>query len=50
VDREQAIATFRALADLDVDTACFGHGAPVKSDASAALRGAVREERFSLTP
>ncbi len=23
VDREQAIATFRALADLDVDTACL---------------------------
>jgi glyoxylase-like metal-dependent hydrolase (beta-lactamase superfamily II) len=42
VDREQAIATFRALADLDVDTACFGHGDPVRTDASAALRSAVR--------
>jgi glyoxylase-like metal-dependent hydrolase (beta-lactamase superfamily II) len=48
VDREQAIATFRALADLDVDTACFGHGDPVPADASAALRDAVREERFTL--
>jgi glyoxylase-like metal-dependent hydrolase (beta-lactamase superfamily II) len=48
VDREQAIATFRALADLDVDTACFGHGDPVLADVSAALRDAVREERFTL--
>jgi len=48
VDREQAIATFRALADLDVDTACFGHGDPVRADASAALRDAVRAERFTL--
>jgi glyoxylase-like metal-dependent hydrolase (beta-lactamase superfamily II) len=50
VDRTQAIATFRALADLDVDTACFGHGDPVGADASAALRAAVREERFTLAP
>ncbi|HEY6499318.1 MAG TPA: MBL fold metallo-hydrolase [Streptosporangiaceae bacterium] len=50
VDREQAIATFRALADLDVDTAVFGHGDPVPSDASAALRDAIRKQRFSLSP
>ncbi len=50
VDREQAISTFRALADLDVDTACFGHGDPVRGDASAALRAAVRDERFTLAP
>src|ERR1700761_7513231 len=43
VDREQSIVTFRALADLDGDTAVFGHGDPVKADASAALRDAVRE-------
>jgi glyoxylase-like metal-dependent hydrolase (beta-lactamase superfamily II) len=42
VDRDQAIATFRALADLDMDTACFGHGDAVRTDASAALRSAVR--------
>jgi glyoxylase-like metal-dependent hydrolase (beta-lactamase superfamily II) len=42
VDREQAIATFRALADLDVDTACFGHGDPVRTDASRVLRDAAR--------
>ena len=50
VDRERAIATFRALADLDVDTAVFGHGEPVPSDASAALRDAIRKQRFSLSP
>ena len=50
VDRDQAIETFRALAGLDADTACFGHGDPVRTDASKALRDAVREERFSLTP
>ena len=50
VDREQAIGTFRALADLNVDTAVFGHGDPVRTDASAALRAAVRDQRFSLMP
>lgn len=50
VDRDQAIATFRALADLDVDTACFGHGEPVTGNASQALRAAVRDERFTLAP
>jgi glyoxylase-like metal-dependent hydrolase (beta-lactamase superfamily II) len=48
VDREQAIETFRELAKLDVDTPCFGHGDPVRTDASAALRDAVRSERFTL--
>jgi glyoxylase-like metal-dependent hydrolase (beta-lactamase superfamily II) len=41
VDRDQAIQTFRALSGLDVDTACFGHGDPVRTDAAAALRAAV---------
>jgi glyoxylase-like metal-dependent hydrolase (beta-lactamase superfamily II) len=50
VDRDQAIETFRELATLDVDTACFGHGGPVATDASAALREAVRNERFTLAP
>jgi glyoxylase-like metal-dependent hydrolase (beta-lactamase superfamily II) len=48
VDRPQAIETFRMLSGLDVDTACFGHGDPIREDASAALRDAVRNERFSL--
>ena len=46
VDRPQAIETFRTLATLDVDIACFGHGDPVRANASAALRDAVREEHF----
>jgi glyoxylase-like metal-dependent hydrolase (beta-lactamase superfamily II) len=50
VDRHEAIQTFRTLSDLDVDTACFGHGDPVKTDASAALRAAVRDGRFTLAP
>ena len=50
VDRDQAIETFRALADLDADTACVGHGDPVRTDASAALRAAVRDEHFTLAP
>jgi glyoxylase-like metal-dependent hydrolase (beta-lactamase superfamily II) len=48
VDRDQAISTFRELADLDVDIACFGHGDPVVADASAALRAAVADGRFTL--
>lgn len=48
VDRPQAIETFRMLSSLDVDTACFGHGDPVRTDASAALRDAVAAERFTL--
>ncbi|MDQ3987649.1 MAG: hypothetical protein M3291_00330 [Actinomycetota bacterium] len=26
LDRERAAASFRALAELDADVACFGHG------------------------
>jgi glyoxylase-like metal-dependent hydrolase (beta-lactamase superfamily II) len=48
VDRARAIETFRELAQLDVDTACFGHGDPVRTDASAALRDAVTAGRFTL--
>jgi len=37
-DLPQAVATFRQLATLDVDIACFGHGAPPVGDAGARLR------------
>ena len=37
-DLPQAVATFRQLATLDVDIACFGHGAPLVGDAGARLR------------
>lgn len=38
VDRVQAVASFRRLAALDPDTACFGHGDPVIGRAGVALR------------
>jgi glyoxylase-like metal-dependent hydrolase (beta-lactamase superfamily II) len=38
VDPEQAVATFRSLASLDLDIACFGHGAALIDDASRRLR------------
>ena len=50
VDRDEAIGSFRKLAQLDVDAACFGHGAPILADASAALRDAVAHQAFRLAP
>jgi glyoxylase-like metal-dependent hydrolase (beta-lactamase superfamily II) len=50
VDRDEAIETVRALADLDVDTACFGHGDPVRTDASAALRDSADTVRGDDPP
>jgi glyoxylase-like metal-dependent hydrolase (beta-lactamase superfamily II) len=41
VDRDQAINTVRELAKLDVDTACFGHGEPLRANASRVLRDAA---------
>lgn len=38
VDRNRATMSFRLLASLDVDIACFGHGEPILDDASTALR------------
>jgi glyoxylase-like metal-dependent hydrolase (beta-lactamase superfamily II) len=37
VDRVQATATFRRLAALDVEIACFGHGEPLVGGAGAQL-------------
>jgi glyoxylase-like metal-dependent hydrolase (beta-lactamase superfamily II) len=37
-DRARTVASFRRLAALDVETACFGHGDPIASDASRRLR------------
>ncbi|MEU4211533.1 MBL fold metallo-hydrolase [Streptomyces sp. NPDC026206] len=41
VDRQQAVASFHRQAALDVQTACFGHGAPLTVGAGAALRAAA---------
>ncbi|MCQ4046143.1 MBL fold metallo-hydrolase [Streptantibioticus rubrisoli] len=38
VDREQAAQSFRRIAELDVDIACFGHGEPILQGAGDALR------------
>jgi glyoxylase-like metal-dependent hydrolase (beta-lactamase superfamily II) len=44
VDRDEAMGSFRKLAGLDVDVACFGHGEPVLADGAAALRHATRPD------
>ncbi|WP_329342925.1 MBL fold metallo-hydrolase [Streptomyces sp. NBC_00663] len=40
-DRVRAVASLRRLAELDVDTAVFGHGDPIVHGAATALRGAA---------
>ncbi len=41
VDRAKAVASLQRVTQLDVDVACFGHGAPVVGDASLMLRAAA---------
>ncbi len=41
LDRGRATASFRTLAELDADVACFGHGQPIVTDATAALAAAA---------
>jgi glyoxylase-like metal-dependent hydrolase (beta-lactamase superfamily II) len=38
VDREQAVSSFRRLAELDFTIACFGHGRPLRDDAAMRFR------------
>lgn len=45
-DRARTVASFRRLAALDVNTACFGHGEPILSGAGARLRDVAA----TLTP
>ncbi|MGH3983917.1 MAG: MBL fold metallo-hydrolase [Pseudonocardiaceae bacterium] len=40
LDLDRTAVSFRALAELDADVACFGHGRPVIGAASAALTAA----------
>ena len=42
-DIAAAKQSFRKLAELEFDTACFGHGGPVKGKAHAAFRRAVEK-------
>jgi hypothetical protein len=41
-DRDRAYESFRRVAALNVETACFGHGEPVLTGAGTRLRAAVR--------
>ncbi|MCX4632972.1 MBL fold metallo-hydrolase [Streptomyces sp. NBC_01443] len=43
VDREEAIASFRRLAALEVEIVCVPHGEPLMEDAGAVLRAAAPE-------
>lgn len=43
IDREQAQASFRRLASLAPDVACFGHGDPLTVDAGAILKAAAEQ-------
>ncbi len=43
-DAAQAKESFRKLAELEFDTACFGHGGVIKGKAHAAFRRAVEKE------
>ena len=42
-DRQASRASFRKLAELDFEVACFGHGAPLDKEASLAFRRAVEK-------
>ncbi|WP_395576938.1 MBL fold metallo-hydrolase [Streptomyces sp. BK79] len=44
-DRDLAVASFGRLAELDAETACFGHGDPVTAGAGEALRASARTYR-----
>ncbi|MGY0488394.1 MBL fold metallo-hydrolase [Streptomyces sp. WG-D5] len=41
LDRARAVASYRRLAALDSEVACFGHGDPVTGGAAGALRAAA---------
>lgn len=43
LDRDRLLASVGRLADLGAEVACFGHGAPVLSGATAVLRALVPE-------
>ena len=48
VDRAQAVTSFRRLAALDTDVACFGHGVPVIGGAGATLRRSA--DKYTVPP
>ncbi|WP_306319659.1 MULTISPECIES: MBL fold metallo-hydrolase [unclassified Streptomyces] len=50
LDKERAIASYRRLAALDSEVACFGHGDPLVGGAGEALRTAVARAHPTGTP
>lgn len=44
-DEDLMLNGFRRLADLDVETVCFGHGEPIVEEAGTALRAAVNSHQ-----
>jgi glyoxylase-like metal-dependent hydrolase (beta-lactamase superfamily II) len=48
LDRGQLLVSFRRLAELDSDVACFGHGDPVIGHAGAVLRRSA--DRYPVPP
>lgn len=50
LDRTRTVESFRKLAALDADVACFGHGDPVIGDASSALREAFERDHSQRPP
>jgi glyoxylase-like metal-dependent hydrolase (beta-lactamase superfamily II) len=44
-DRAQTVESFKRLAELDVETACFGHGEPI----TTAARTRIRDTAATLT-
>ncbi|MER7458852.1 MBL fold metallo-hydrolase [Micromonospora sp. NPDC126480] len=41
LDRDQVVASFRRLAELDARVVCFGHGAPLRHDGRTRMREAA---------
>jgi glyoxylase-like metal-dependent hydrolase (beta-lactamase superfamily II) len=50
VDRARALESYRRLAGLGADTACFGHGDPLVGDAARAIRASAEREADALGP
>ncbi|MEU0272822.1 MBL fold metallo-hydrolase [Streptomyces sp. NPDC006307] len=50
VDREEAKASMRRMAELAPHTVCFGHGDPLTDDAAAVLRAAADRDAAASTP
>jgi hypothetical protein len=50
VDPPQAAASFKRLAILDADIACFGHGEPITQGAAARMQAAAEHLPAPMSP